>query len=137
MKLFFFLGLSMILLISCDDKENYDVKRDNNYETNKAGLEEKEKKNPAAFLTVTGGQRKNLIKQTVVRGKLYNNARIVTYKDVNLKLSFYSKTGTVLEEDIETIYDNITPGGSISFKSKYFAPKGTDSVGLQVITAKY
>ena len=124
-------------MISCDDKDNYDVKRDTNYETNKAGLEEKEKKNPAAFLKVTGGQRKNLIKQTVVRGKLYNNARIVTYKDVNLKLSFYSKTGTVLEEDIETVYDNITPGGSISFKSKYFAPRGTDSVGIQVITAKF
>ncbi|MEJ7610726.1 MAG: hypothetical protein WKF88_06045 [Ferruginibacter sp.] len=137
MKLLFFMSVSIMFLLSCDDTDNYDVKRDNHYETNKAGLEEKEKKNPASFLTVTGAQRKNLIRQTIVRGKLYNNAKIVTYKDIELKLRFYSKTKTVLEEDIETIYETVTPGGSLSFKSKYFTPKGTDSVGISVISAKF
>ena len=30
----------------------------------------------------------------------------------------------------------INPGESQNFKTKYFAPKGTDSVGLQVLGAK-
>ena len=129
--------ISLVLLVSCSDKNKYDVQSDKNYENSKVNLEATEKKNPPAFVKVTGGRKKNLIGQTVVKGKLYNNAKVVTYKDVTLKLSFYSKTGTVLEEDIETIYEKVSPGGSVSFKSKYFTPKGTDSVGMKVISAKY
>jgi hypothetical protein len=62
---------------------------------------------------------------------------MITYKDIEIKISFYSKTGTVLEEDIETIYDTIIPGGSVNFKSKFFTPKGTDSVGFKILEAKH
>ena len=48
-------------------------------------------------------------------------------------MSFYSKTGTKLDEGIETIYETIPPGETIKFKTKYFAPKGTDSVAIQVL----
>lgn len=137
MKPFVFICLYSILLFSCSEKNKYDVKSDKNYEKSKLSLEESEKKNPAAFIAVKGDRKKNLIGQTVVKGKLFNNGKVVVYKDVTLKLSFYSKTGTVLEEDIETIYDNVAPGASVSFKSKYFTPKGTDSVGMKVISAKY
>jgi hypothetical protein len=53
-----------------------------------------------------------------------------------LQLSFFSKTGTLLEKSNETIYDVIAPGKSVDFKTKYFAPKGTDSVGIKVMAAK-
>ncbi len=137
MKQFLFIALTILLFSSCDHKDNYDVKNDQNYEKSKVSLEDKEKSNPIAFITVSGDRKKNLIGQTVVKGKLFNNAKIVSYKDVSLKLSFYSKTGTVLEEDIETVYETVSPGGSKSFKSKYFTPKGTDSVGMKVLSAKY
>ena len=78
-----------------------------------------------------------MIGQTVVIAHVTNKATVCTYKDIEIKLSFYSKTGALLEEDHETVYQSIHPGGSASFKSKYFAPKGTDSVGLTVIRAKY
>jgi hypothetical protein len=72
-----------------------------------------------------------------VRGEVKNNAKIVTYKDVDIKLSFYSKTGAILEEDHETIYETIAPGATVKFKSKYFTPKGSDSVGFRVVEAKF
>ena len=62
---------------------------------------------------------------------------MVTFKDIDVKLSFYSKTGALLEEDHEVVYESVNPGGSAGFKTKYFAPKGTDSVAMKVISAKY
>jgi len=100
-------------------------------------LEEIEKKNPKQFLRVNGNSKKNLLRQTVVKGNIYNNAKIVSYKDISIKLKFFSKTGALLQEDIDVVYESIHPGGSYTFKSKYFAPKGADSVGMTVIDAKF
>ena len=72
----------------------------------------------------------------VIKGSVTNNAKVCTYKDVQLELSFFSKTGTLLEKDNETVYDEVAPGNSVSFKTKYYAPKGTDSLDIRVVDAK-
>jgi hypothetical protein len=112
------------------------VKEKESYNATKESLLKKEQKDPAAFITVSGNSKKNIVGQTVVKGTLVNKASIATFKDVDIKLSFYSKTKALLETDKETIYQIINPGESQDFKTKYFAPKGTDSVGLQVLGAK-
>ncbi|MBA2249598.1 MAG: hypothetical protein H0W12_05350 [Chitinophagaceae bacterium] len=126
------------VLFSCnntpDSKTGAPVK--NSYELTKEDLLNKEKKTPQDFLKVTGSDKRNLLGQTVVRGIVTNKASVCSYKDINVKMDFYSKTGTLLETDNETVYEVFSPGTSKNFKTKYFAPKGTDSVALQVITAK-
>lgn len=97
---------------------------------------EEEKKNPKAYLSIKGHDRRNLIGQTVIIGNVSNNAGSTSYKDVDMQLLFYSKTGTLLEKDRETIYEVLSPGESKRFKTKYFAPKGTDSVGFAILGAK-
>jgi hypothetical protein len=101
-----------------------------------ANPSEEEKKNPKSYLSVKAHDRHNLIGQTVIIGDISNNAGSTSYKDVDLQLLFYSKTGTLLEKDRETIYEVLTPGGSKHFKTKYFAPKGTDSIGFAILGAK-
>lgn len=105
------------------------------YEITKEDLLKKEQKNPQYFLEVKGNNKKNILGQTVVKGSVSNNATIAVFKDLDLKLSFYSKTKALLETDKETIYETLGPGKSKDFKTKYFAPKGTDSVGLEVLGA--
>lgn len=107
-----------------------------NYELQKAALLKKEQKDPVLFLSVIGHDKKNLIGQTVVKGSIHNSATIAVFKDVDLQLSFYSKTKALLETDKETIFEQVSPGESKEFKTKYFAPKGTDSVALKVLSAK-
>lgn len=127
---------ALLVLSSCNNK-NADAKAEkDSYEKTKETLEEKEKKNPTAFLKATSHDKRNLIGQTVIKGTVTNNAKVCTYKDVELELSFFSKTGTLLEKDNETVYDEIAPGKSANFKTKYFAPKGTDSVGIKIVSAK-
>ncbi len=123
-------------IMACNNGDKKTTATNDKYEQTKETLEESEKKNPARFLTVTGRDKRNLLGQTVVKGMLNNTAKVASYKDVEIKLSFYSKTGTLLEEDTETIFETLAPGKSADFKTKYFAPKGTDSVALKVMGAK-
>jgi len=130
------LVLASFFIISCNNS-NDEKKTANTYEKVKLTVEEIEKKNPERFLSATGYEKKNLIRQTVVKGTIVNNAKMVSFKDIDIKLSFYSKTGALLEEDHEMIYETIAPGDSKSFKSKFFAAKGTDSVAVKVVSARY
>ena len=128
--------LAGFFITSCNSSDD-EKKTANTYEKVKLTVEEIEKKNPERFLSATGYEKKNLIRQTVVKGTIVNNAKMVSFKDIDIKLSFYSKTGTLLEEDHEMIYETIAPGDSKSFKSKFFAAKGTDSVAVKVVSARY
>lgn len=136
-KLLIVLFASNFLIAACSNEKKYDISSNDKYEKNKSSLEEIEKKNPEQFLKVSGISKQNLLRQTVIRGNIYNNAKMVSYKDISIKLKFYSKTRALLEEDTDVIYEIVNPGGSTSFKSKYFAPKGTDSVGMSIQGAKY
>jgi hypothetical protein len=130
-----FIGLIMLAFVACKEEKKEKNFDKTNYESVKENLADKEKNNPARFLVVENRDRKNLIGQTVVKGTITNKATIASYKDVQLKLSFFSKTAVQLDEGMETVYENIGPGKTIKFKTKYFAPKGTDSVAVKIITA--
>ncbi|MEO8416733.1 MAG: hypothetical protein ABI472_23915 [Ginsengibacter sp.] len=125
------------LLLSCSNNDSNPVTAEKeNYAKTKKILQEKEEKNPQNFLWVEGHDKRNILGQTVIKGTITNKATVAVFKDVDLKLSFYSKTRTLLETDKETVFEVLHPGESKNFKTKYFAPKGTDSVAFAVIQAK-
>ncbi|HET7115022.1 MAG TPA: hypothetical protein VFI29_00940 [Hanamia sp.] len=134
--IFLILTLSVFILACSSDNSTKEKTEKQSYQLTKDELLKKEQKNPQDFITVTGYNKKNILGQTVVKGTLVNKASIAIFKDVEIKLSFYSKTQTLLETDKETEYISIGPGESKDFKTKYFTPKGTDSVALQVLGAK-
>ena len=131
-------GLMLLgfVFAACNGDDKSADKAKDKYEQTKETLEETEKKNPKRFLAVSGHDKRNLIRQTVINGTISNSAKVVSYKDVDVELTFFSKTGALLEKDHEVIYETIKPGNSANFKTKYFAPKGTDSVGLKILGAK-
>lgn len=135
MKKIFAIACLFAFLLACKNDKK-DKKFDTeNYEKVKETLADKEKNNPAGFLTVNNENHKNLIGQTVVKGTISNSATVCSYQDVELRLSFFSKTGTKLDEVAETIYEKVAPGKTVKFKTKYFAPRGTDSVAIKVMKA--
>ncbi len=138
MKKYFLLAaiIPCILLCCRNDSSKQENAEQKSYEETKNTLLTKEQKDPAKFLVVNGQDKKNLLGQTVVKGTIKNIATVATFKDVDIKLSFYSKTKALLETDKETVFEVLTAGKSKDFKTKYFAPKGTDSVALEVLAAK-
>ncbi|HVZ96292.1 MAG TPA: hypothetical protein VG847_05410 [Chitinophagaceae bacterium] len=125
-----------ILLFSCNTASKKVDTEKESYQKTREDLRKKEEKDPKLFLTVTGDSKKNLIGQTVIKGSITNKASIAVFKDVDVNLSFYSKTSVLLETDKETIFEILHPGETKDFKTKYFAPKGTDSVAFSVAAAK-
>jgi hypothetical protein len=129
-----FLIACFAILFSCNS-DNAKSEQEN-YELTKENLLKKEQERPRHFLLVSSHDKRNLLGQTVVKGVITNKASVAIFKDVEIKLSFYSKTKALLETDKETIFEQLNPGESKVFKTKYFAPKGTDSVALEVLNAK-
>lgn len=125
-----------IFFSACQSKAKDAAAETDSYEKTKKTLLEKEKKNPVSFIVVSSHNKHNLIGQTIIKATVANKAKICIYKDVQLELLFFSKTGALLEKGNETVYDAIAPGTSSNFKTKYFAPKGTDSVSIRVLSAK-
>ena len=134
-KLWLFWPLLVTIAVSCTS-DSKKTAAEQLYEKTKDDLRQTEEKNPAHFLTVSGSHKRNIFGQTVVMATITNKASVAIYKDVNLNLSFYSKTKTLLETDKETVFEVLHPGETKDFKTKYFTPKGTDSVALAVLSAK-
>lgn len=134
MRIISFLIVVSSLFVSCksDKKKNEpaDV-----YKKSKMTIEEIEKKDPLQFLSINAKEKHNLIGQTVVKGEITSKATAVTYKDITVSIRFISKTGAALEEDEEVVYEELKPGSSVDFKSKFFAPKGTADVKLKIVKA--
>ncbi len=135
-KIACFLLLSIFIFPACTNSGNDGNSEKENYQKARETMEEREKKNPIAFLLVNSRDKHNLIGQTVIKGSVSNIAKVCTYKDIQLEVSFFSKTGTLLLKTNEMVYENIAPGKSASFKTKEFAPKGSDSVSIKVTGAK-
>jgi hypothetical protein len=133
-KNFLLSAFVLIFIISCND-QNTSSKSKDPYKNSKLTIEQIEQQNPLRFLEVVGKDRHNLIGQTVVKGEINNKATVVTYKDISVSIKFISKTGVVLEDDEEVIYEEVKPGSNINFKSKFFAPKGTEEVKMKIIKA--
>ena len=123
-----------MFIVSCNDQKNESKSKDP-YKSSKLTIEKIEQQNPLRFLEVSGKDKHNLIGQTVVKGEITNKATVVTYKDISVSIKFISKTGVVLEDDEEVIYEEVKPGSNINFKSKFFAPKGTEEVKMKIIKA--
>ena len=118
------------------DEKAAESKAKDKYEQTKETLEQTEKKNPKRFLSVEGHDRKNLLRQTVIKGTITNKATVASYKDVDIEISYFSSTGALLLKDHEVVYEIVAPGSDVNFKTKTYAPKGTDSIAMKIAAAK-
>ena len=105
------------------------------YEEKKASLEEIERDSPLKFLKITGSHHGNLLNQTVVEGEVANKATLVTYKNIQVQMSFHDKDGAVIEKEKEILDDVVKPGSSIDFKIKTGHVKDASSVTMDIINA--
>lgn len=135
-KLLCLITISAVVFTACQSKAEKETAAKDTYEKAKESLEEREKKNPVEFISVTSKDKHNLIGQTVVKGSVNNKAKICTYKDVELEFSFFSKTGVLLQKELKTIYENIPAGKSFDFKEKMWVNKDSDSMHIRIVSAK-
>ena len=98
-------------------------------------MEDIERSSPLKFLKITGSHHANLLNQTVVEGEITNKATLVSYKNIQVEISFHDKDGKVIEKEKNILDDVIKPGGSNDFKIKTGHVKDANSVTLDIIGA--
>jgi hypothetical protein len=68
-------------------------------------------------------------------GRIINNASLATFKDIIMELSFYTSTSSLIIKDTITIYDFFTPGDSTKIKLSVMVPSKYDNYELKIIDA--
>jgi hypothetical protein len=81
-------------------------------------LYRKETVYPMENINVSYNWKINLAGNTIVDGHIYNRATLAMYKNVTIKVKFYSKTGTLIGSDTFTVMEFLPPKSKISFKHK-------------------
>ena len=129
MKSVFFIVVIISLFFNCAGKGS------RGYESLKLTIEEQEKMAPLTFLSVEGKLWENLIGQTVIEGDITSSATVAQFKDVVLKVNFYTKTGTFLGSEDFVVYEFVNPGQSVHFKIKSFGPEGSEKIDVKISEA--
>lgn len=105
------------------------------YEEKKTSLEEMEQESPLKFLKVSGSHRSNLVNQVVIEGEVTNKATLVTYRDIQVQITFLDKEGGVIERQKHMLDDAVDPKSTYEFKIKTGHVKGAHSVSLDITKA--
>ncbi|MBC6992287.1 hypothetical protein [Hymenobacter sp. BT491] len=102
----------------------------------RAELLERERENPTEYLDTSGKYWRNLINELVVEGDVLNTATMAKFKDPEITVNWYSKTGTQIGSKTYTKYEFLRPNHSVHFKYKMYAPSEVVSVAIGVTDAK-
>lgn len=99
-------------------------------------IEEIENNTPTDFLSANGKYRKSFwgtkLKLDV---SVTNQATVAEYKDVVIRIKFYSKTQTLIGTEDHTIYEILPPNSVKNFKVEVKNYKDVETIGWDVIDA--
>lgn len=122
-----------VIFLSCSGNDHRPPAK---YEEKKASLEEMERDSPVKFLKITGSHHGNLLNQTIVEGEITNKATLVSYRNIQVQVSFLDNDGKVIDKEKEMLEDVIKPGATNDFKIKTGHVKGANSVAFDIIKAE-
>ncbi|MDG2194251.1 MAG: DUF4339 domain-containing protein [Polaribacter sp.] len=106
------------------------------YIEQKMTIEETENSDPLRFLSVEGNYNESFWgTEFKLKGKVTNRATIADYKDLVMRITYYSKTKSVIGTKDYTIYQVFQPNRVTSFKLDVENYKDVESIGLDVVGA--
>lgn len=115
-------------------------------------LLEKEQNNPLSYLSVNGSMSENKVKTKhgtffrssewkvdgyMLEGYITNTATIATFKDITVRISFISSTGSIINKTDFVVYDFVQANDGISYKEKIYPPEGTVTYEVSILSASY
>ncbi|RBA27578.1 hypothetical protein [Flavobacterium tibetense] len=99
-------------------------------------VEEIERSQPKKFLSANGTYNENFWGNKIkIQGRIKNSATVAIYKDAVIKVTYYSKTKTVLGSENYTIYEVFSPHSTKNFELKVTKYKNVNSIGLDIVNA--
>lgn len=137
LNLIVIIGFQILLLAACSDQTKENLLRAASYEELKNEIGHRETSEPLQFLSVESELDQHYYswyssEPARLQFTIHNHAFATTFKDVQLLITFFSKTGSELSRDSTLIYEFFEPNSSTSFDKKVSVPEHTDSHTLQI-----
>jgi hypothetical protein len=99
-------------------------------------IEETEQSQPTAFLDADGDYNESFWGDKInVHGKITNSATVATFKDAVVRVTYYSKTKTVLRSNDYIVYELFPPNSVNNFELKIENYKDVKTIDWDVIKA--
>ena len=153
MKLFLIYLITLSFIIgSCSERQIEEETYPKTPEELRAELKKIELLNPLNYLSDKDVTLKPKIKKVrdaglfrdaeyandgaIIKGYIINSSTLAKFKDVKVKVSYYSKTETLIGEKSYIIYEFYKPNSSKSFSIKVKPPKAFKTFGFEVIGAQ-
>lgn len=107
-----------------------------NYQEKLMTIEQTERAQPTRFLRAEGSYNKILFGGKLkFDGAIKNTATVVTYKDVVVKLTYFSENKTAIGKIEHTVQDFFPPQSEKPFELTIENDKSIHSIGWEVIAA--
>jgi len=120
------------MLNACNNNRN----NNGSYQEQVQSVEEIERSQPTNFLNASGTYNQTLFGNGIkVHGVIKNSATVANFKDVVVKVTYYSKTQTVIGSNNYIIYDFFPPHSEKQFELKIDKYEGTSTIGWDVVKA--
>jgi hypothetical protein len=111
-------------------------KKPKSYIEQKMTIEETENSDPLRFLSVEGNYNESFWgTKFKLKGKVTNQATIADYKDLIMKITYYSQTKSAIGTKDYTIYKIFEPNQVTEFKLDVANYKDVKSIGLEIVGA--
>jgi hypothetical protein len=113
-------------------------------------LLKKEQNSPLEYLTIDATLNENKVQTRnptifrrskykidgyILKGTISNIATFAVFKDIGIKVTFISKTGTKIGSEKFIVYDNSSPNNNINFEQKIYLPEGTANCEHTIVSA--
>jgi hypothetical protein len=106
------------------------------YQEKVQSVAEIENSQPTNFLSASGTYNTSFFGNNLkVHGLIKNTATVATYKDAVVKVTYYSKTKTILGSNNYIIYDFFPPSSEKPFELKIDNYQNVNSIGWDVVKA--
>lgn len=129
-----FFVMTSFIIISCND--NIEITTEN-YSSVVQNLGFYEALNPTLFLEAGGQYGENFWGDKLnIQVEISNKAKIASYKDVKLKVIYYSKTNSVIGSNDYIIYEVINPQKIITVALKIDNYQNVNAIGWEIIDAE-
>ena len=95
-----------------------------------------EAENPVEFLEANGRYNENFWGDKLqITTEINNKAKVASYKDVKLKVIYYSKTNSIIGSNEFTVYEIIPPQKITEVELKIDNYENVDKIGWEVVNA--
>ena len=68
-------------------------------------------------------------------GQVKNTATVAKFKDIVIKVIFYSRTNSIISTDNYMLYEFVPASSTVKFEWKIDKPKACTSLGWEVVSA--